>query len=84
MIQENTNSEIFLEFIREINDIIKVDKSKKYFLIMDNLICYKNDKVIDILVKSNLCSIFNAPYNSIFNSAELSFREIKRKIYSNI
>ena len=84
IIQENTNSEIFLEFIKEINDIIKVNKSKKYFLIMDNLICHINDKVIDFLVKSNLCSIFTAPCNSIFNAAELSFRAIKRKIYTNI
>ena len=51
IIQENTNSEIFLEFIKEINGM--VNKSKKYFLIMDNLICYKNDKVIDFLMKSN-------------------------------
>lgn len=82
--QENTNRQIFLEFLKEINKKILANKNKKYFLIMDNLVCHKNDEVIKFLVKSKLCIIFNAPYNSIFNAIELSFMGIKQKIYSNL
>lgn len=81
---ENTNSEIFLEFLKSVNDKIKKKVNTKYILIMDNFVCHKNPLVIDFLVESKLNVIFNAPYCSSFNTVELCFRAIKKKTYSNL
>lgn len=81
---ENINTKNFLEFIKEMKNQHIVDVPTKYFIIMDNLPLHKNNEIIKFLVESILNVIFKAPYCSIFNSVELSFRTIKRKIYSNI
>lgn len=81
---ENTNSNNFLIFLKELSEKLLLNKDKNYVFIMDNLICHKNDEVIKYLVNSRLCTIFNAPYCSMFNAVELAFRAIKRKIYANL
>ena len=37
-----------------------------------------------MLKQNKISVIFNAPYMSIFNAIELSFRDLKKIIYSNI
>ena len=81
---ENTNATIFLDFLKELVEIIKEDKEKKYVIIMDNLVCHKKKEVINFLVESKTNVIFNARYMSIFNCVELAFRAIKKQIYANI
>ena len=81
---ENTNSVIFLNFIKELINKIKINKNNIYVLIMDNLPCHKKDDVNQFLVDPKINAVFTAPYNSSFNAVELSFRSIKRKTYSNI
>ena len=39
--QENTNSEIFLEFMKGLSKKLKLDQTNKYILIMDNLPSHK-------------------------------------------
>ena len=82
--KENTNSEIFLDFMKGLCDKLNLDKNKKYLIIMDNHPSHKKGNVIQYFVKEKLNIIFNAPYNSPFNAVELAFRSIKRKTYSKI
>ena len=82
--KDNTNSIIFLDFLKELVKIIKKDKDKRFLLIMDNLSCHKKEGVIKYLIDSKVNVAFNARYMSIFNAVELAFRAIKRQIYSNI
>ena len=60
---------------------LKLDQTNKYILIMDNLPSHKKWNVIKFFVNEKLNVIFNAPYNSIFNSVELSLRAIKKRTY---
>lgn len=53
-------------------------------MILDNLKVHKTEEVFKFLKQNNLCTVFNAPYMSIFNSIEISFRSIKKVVYSNI
>ena len=39
--KENTNSEIFLEFMKGLSKKLKLDQTNKYILIMDNLPSHK-------------------------------------------
>lgn len=84
MTKDNTTSDIFLDFLKDLAKEINKDTQKKYFLIMDNFRCHKTENVIEFLTKSKLNTIFNAPYYSSFNSIELTFRSIKKITYSNI
>ena len=51
---------------------------------MDNLSSHKKGNVIKFFVDEKLNVLFNAPYNSVFNSVELSFRSIKKRTYSKL
>ena len=81
---DNTNSEIFLSFLKELNIILKEKAYKKYILIMDNLKSHKKDNVINFFIETKTNVIFISPYCSIFNAVELCFRVIKRKTYSKL
>ena len=85
--QENTNSEIFLEFMKELVKKLKLDQTNKYILIMDNLSSHKKGNVIKFFVDEKLNVLFNAPYapySIFFNSVELIFRSIKKRTYSKL
>lgn len=84
IVDENTNSYIFLGFIKEIKEILDKNNNNKYVLIMDNLKSHKTDEVIKFLSESKLNTIFNAPYCSMFNAVELAFRAIKKFTYSHV
>lgn len=82
--KENTTSSIFIDFLKELVDKIIEEKDNKYVLIMDNLPSHKTSDVISYLERKGINAIFNAPYCSIFNDVELSFRAIKKITYANI
>ena len=84
IIDENVNSNVFIEFLKGLLNSLNQVKEGKYILILDNLKVHKTDEVFKFLKENNICVAFNAPYMSIFNSIELSFRSIKKNIYSNI
>ena len=58
---ENTNSIIFLEFLKTLNDKLKNNFGKKYLLIMDNLKSHKKKKLYNICLnqKSTYCSMLH-------------------------
>ena len=84
IIDDNVNTTIFIAFLDELIETLKNNNENKYILILDNLKVHKTEEVYKFLIEKNICAIFNAPYMSIFNSIELSFRSIKKIIYSNL
>lgn len=81
---ESTTSTVFIDFLNNVYNSIKNDKSHQYFLIMDNLPAHKTYEVFQFLKEKKMPTLFNAAYKSIFNAIELSFRSIKKITYSNI
>ena len=47
--EENVNTNIFLKFLNELNDISQDNKEKKYLLILDNLKIHKTEEVFKFL-----------------------------------
>ena len=82
--KENTSSEKFLEFMKELNKKLNNIKFGKYVLVLDNLSSHKTNDLIEYYSNSRINVIFNSPYTSVFNSIELAFRSIKRKIYASL
>ena len=85
---ENTNTNNFLEFIKEIKIKIDSNNEKKYVIICDNCSSHKSEEIINFFNENKLRVIFTPPYMSIFTPIELAFRAIKnityKKMYSKI
>ena len=80
--KENTDETIFLNFMKRLNqEIIKI-KLTPCVIIMDNLSCHKTSKLIDFYIQNKINILFNIPYLSSFNAIELSFRNIKKFLYT--
>ena len=81
---ENTNAKLFIDFLEKVIEKLEKEKSKKFFIILDNLPAHKTAEVLEFLKEKKICTVFNAPYKSNFNAVELSFRAIKKMTYSNL
>ena len=79
-----TNSESFLEFVKELNMKLLNLNYNNYVLILDNLSSHKTKDLIEYYAKNKINVLFNAPYLSYFNAIELAFRTIKKKIYASL
>lgn len=79
-----TNEKTFLEFMDEFLKIKKKDLNNKFILVLDNLACHKTSKVKQYFYDNKINVVFNTPYFSVFNCVELSFRYLKRHLYSNL
>ena len=75
--EENTNTGIFLEFMKEL--IIKVNEKniKPYVNVLDNLKYHKTRELYDFYLNNKDNILFNPPYVSSFNDIEYSFRNLK-------
>ena len=82
--KNSTNEESFYAFMEKLNDVIKNEKIYPCVLVLDNLSCHKTEKLIEFYSTNKINVIFNTPYLSTFNSIELSFRNLKRHLYTNI
>ena len=80
LIEENTNSTIFLNFMKSLNDKIKKMKEKNYILIMDNCTIHKSEDLIKYYKDEKINIIFNVQYCSFFNCVELCFRALKKAL----
>ena len=81
---KNTDEEIFMNYINELNEISSKDDKKRYVIIMDNLSCHRTRQMLDFYDKNKMNVIFNITYKSNFNAIELAFRIIKFKIYKKL
>ena len=82
--KKNINSDIYLQFLKELLIEFKKEEKKKFILILDNLKLHKTKEVISFCELNKLNLVFNVPYQSTFNGIELCFRAIKRITYSNL
>ena len=82
--EENTTSQVFLDFLKETINALCEEKSERYIIILDNHSSHKTEEVVELLKEKKICVVFNAPYMSVFNAIELAFRSIKKIIYSNL
>ena len=82
--KNSTYEESFYEFMEKLNDVIKKEKIYPCVVVIDNLSCHKTEKLIEFYTTNKINVIFNTYYISSFNSIELSFRNLKRHLYTNI
>ena len=75
----STNSDIFLDFIKELQKKLNDKHYPEYVIVLDNLAAHKTNALIEYYAKNKINIIFNSPYLSSFNSIELAFRGIKKK-----
>ena len=85
---ENTKEQNFLEYMNELNIILKKRVKEKFIIVMDNLSVHRTKKLMKFYEEQKLNIIFNCVYRSNFNCVELVFRRIKftlyNKLYENI
>ena len=81
---QTTNEKNFLEFMTNAVQKIKDIGYEKYVIIMDNLSVHKTTNLINFYKNNKVNVLFNSPYCSFFNTIELAFRSIKRKLNNRI
>lgn len=79
---ETTDEDIFYKFMKNLIEIISKKNLNPCVVIMDNFSCHKTNKLIQLYSKNNINILFNIPYLSSFNAIELSFRNLKRYLYT--
>lgn len=82
--EDNTNEEVFLNYVKNLKAKLESILYPKYVICMDNLNSHKTPSLMKFYKDNKINIIFNAPYMSVFNSVELSFRYIKRILYANL
>ena len=82
--KENTTSSLFLNFMKNLYDIISQNISIKYVIILDNFTGHKTEEIIQYFKAKRINILFNVQYASYFNAIELCFRSIKRMTYSKL
>ena len=80
--QPNTKEENFLIYMSNLLKTIKQKGLNKYVIILDNYSVHKTQKLLKFYLDQKINILFNSPYVSKFNSVELSFRNLKRNIYT--
>ena len=81
---DNFSSENFLNFIDDILESLDNNDNSIYILFMDNASIHLSLDLMKFYSKNKLKILFNVPYASFFNMAELCFRAIKKIIYGFI
>lgn len=79
---ENTKEQTFLSYLKNLMKIIKEKNITNYAIILDNYSVHKTESLYKFYFENNVNIIFNVPYLSKFNSVELGFRNLKKKLYS--
>ena len=83
-LDQNINSNNFVEILGKLGEKMEEKNNKKYVLILDNCTAHKTDEVIKYLYDKKINTIFTPPYQSTFTPIELAFRAIKKVIYSKL
>ena len=81
---DNCSSEKFLNFIDDMLENLDNYDNSNYLLFMDNASIHLSLDLMKFYSKNKLKILFNVPYASFFNMAELCFRSIKKIIYGFI
>ena len=85
--QSNTNSEVFIEFLKELTTKIKEDseiREEKFILNFDNASYHKSKVVKSFINKGEIKAFTNVPYTPEFAAVELWINCIKNSIRKEI
>ena len=82
--KENTDSNIFIDFMKDLNKKLTDDERKNSIIIMDNLASHLTKELFEFYYANKLKVLFNVLYLSKFNMIEMCFRAIKNKTYKTI
>ena len=80
----NTKEENFIKYMKNLFQKIKEKNLKNYVIILDNYSVHKTEALMKLYTENKINMLFNIPYNSKWNSVELSFRNLKRHLYTKI
>ena len=81
---ENTTTNKFLEYMKELVEIINKKNIRPYLIVLDNLSVHKTKDLLDFYKSNKVNIVFNSPYVSKFNAIEYTFRDLKKILYSKI
>ena len=88
IIKENTNSEIFINFMNKLIDKLKEKKIENFLFILDNFSGHLTLQLFKFYREKKIKILFSVPYASNFNMVENVFRLIKnityKKLYDDI
>ena len=88
IIKENTNSEIFINFMDHLIDKLKEKKIENFLFILDNFSGHLTLQLFKFYREKKIKILFGVPYASNFNMVENVFRLIKnityKKLYDDI
>ena len=88
MTKENTNKDIFYNFMSTTLEMLSEKEVKNSVFVMDNLSVHLCPNIKELMKNRKLKVLYTVPYESEFNPIELCFRYIKnftyRKIYLKI
>ena len=79
----NTNSEVFISFIRELKEKLREDSESNetnYILSLDNASYHKSNLAKSFLIRENIKAFTNVPYTPEFTAVELWINWIKNNI----
>lgn len=79
--EDNINTTIFFNFIK---DIIAILKEKNYIFVFDNVPFHKNKEMLDFIESAGHKVIFTSPYSPNNNPIENIFSIIKRSYFTAI
>jgi transposase len=81
---QNTTKKSFLEYMKELLDVINKKNIKPYLIVLDNLSVHKTKDLFQFYKDNKINIVFNSPYASKFNAIEYTFRDLKKNLYSKI
>ena len=81
---QNTTKKSFLEYMKELLDVINKKNIKPYLIVLDNLSVHKTKELFQFYKDNKINIVFNSPYASKFNAIEYTFRDLKKNLYSKI
>ena len=84
MTKENTNKDIFYNFMSTTLEMLSEKEIKNSVFVMDNLSVHLCPNIKELMKKRNLKILYTVPYESEFNPIELCFRYIKNFTYKKI
>lgn len=82
--KENTTDKTFLQYMKELLDVLNKKNMKPFIIVLDNLTVHKTKELFEFYINNKVNIVFNSPYASKFNAIEFAFRDLKKILYSRV
>ena len=81
---ENTTNQTFLQYMKELLEVLTKKNMKPFLIVLDNLAVHKTKELFQFYKDNKVNIVFNSPYVSKFNAIEFTFRDLKKILYSKV